>query len=735
MSLLQRVLSAAQCEIVTALAPSTSLLCGKQLRGLFMSFFLNRSTPIILFFVPLLISLHDSAFFSRMIVAEQHVPSYFFTERSLLMTHSQTKYLQLLASHYQTPAQTITEIINLEAILNLPKGTEHFLSDLHGEYDAFEQVFRNGSGVIKRKLSTLFATELSQAELTTLATLIYYPRPKMHLLLRTFSETEKSDWYRINLLRLIKLTNFVSSKYTRSKVRKLMSPDFSYIIEELLYQNNDQIEKDAYYHEILSSVIELYSAPDLIHALATLIRRLVVDHLHIVGDVFDRGPAPDKIINRLTKHQSLDFQWGNHDMIWMGAASGSAVCMANVLRISARYLNLDTIEDSYGISLRPLAIFADTIYPDTPSAFLPKNSQESAKTSSEINQIARMHKAIAIIQFKLEGAIIQRHPEFNMTDRLLLNKIDYSTGKITLNNKEYPLTDTTFPTINPADPYTLTPEESDVIERLLAGFINSAKLQEHIAFLYAKGSMYLRYNGNLIYHGCIPLNDDGSFKALTIENKDYVGRALLDKFDQYARQAFSQPVGSKEKETALDYVWYLWTGETSPLFGKAAMTTFERYFIAEKETHHEVKNAYYRKRNTVETATAILTEFDLSPASGHIINGHTPIKEGDGESPIKADGKLLVIDGGFSKAYQSVTSIAGYTLIYNAYGLQLVKHQPFTSTEDAIINETDIISTRRIIETETKRQCVKDTDIGYQLQQQINDLKSLLTAFREGIIK
>lgn len=651
------------------------------------------------------------------------------------MSNSQTKYLQLLASHYPTPAQTITEIINLEAILNLPKGTEHFLSDLHGEYDAFEQVFRNGSGVIKRKLSVLFANELSETELTTLATLIYYPRPKMRIILRTFSATEKNDWYRITLLRLIKLTSFVSSKYTRSKVRKLMSPDFTYIIEELLYQNNDQIEKDAYYHEILTSVIELNSAADLIHALATLVRRLVVDHLHIVGDVFDRGPAPDKIINRLTKHQSLDFQWGNHDMIWMGAASGSAVCIANVLRISARYLNLDTVEDSYGISLRPLAIFADTTYENTSAAFMPKKSQESAKTTSEINQIARMHKAIAIIQFKLEGAIIQRHPEFNMTDRLLLHKINHTNGIITVNNHTYTLTDTDFPTIDSANPYTLTPEENDVIERLLSAFINSTKLQEHVAFLYAKGSMYLRYNGNLIYHGCIPLNEDGSFKALTIANEPYSGRALFDKFDQYARQAFSQPEGSKEKEVALDYVWYLWTGATSPLFGKTAMTTFERYFIADAETHHEVKNPYYLKRNDEETVATILREFNLSPDDGHIINGHTPVKEGAGESPIKANGKLLVIDGGFSKAYQSVTSIAGYTLIYNAYGLQLVKHQPFTSTEDAIMNETDIISTRRIIETETKRQCVKDTDIGQRLQQQINDLKSLLTAYRQGLIK
>ncbi|HCZ38492.1 fructose-1,6-bisphosphatase [Brochothrix thermosphacta] len=652
------------------------------------------------------------------------------------MSKEQEKYLNLLSKQYKNKAETITEIINLEAILNLPKGTEHFLSDLHGEYDAFEQVFRNGSGVIKRKIHHLFNDRLTSKEINTLATLIYYPRPKMSLILRELNDTEKNEWYRLTILRLIELTNFVSSKYTRSKVRKQMPSDFIYIIEELLYQNNAQIEKDDYYNEIITSLIHLNAAQDLIHAFSKLIRRLVVDHLHIVGDVFDRGPAPDKIIGRLKENHSLDFQWGNHDMIWMGAASGSAVCLANVLRISARYLNLDTVEESYGISLRSLAIFADEVYANDPAtAFQPKTQEHAEETTTELQQIARMHKAIAIIQFKLEGEIIQRHPEFNMENRRLLDKIDYAAGTISIAGKDYLLTDTHFPTINPESPYTLTPEESEVIHRLVSGFVNSEKLQEHVAFLYSKGSMYLRYNGNLIYHGCIPLDDDGSFEKLLIAGKTYSGRSLLDQFDRFAREAYSQPDGSEIKKNALDYVWYLWTGETSPLFGKKAMTTFERYFIEDKTTHYEKKNAYYQLRNNVSTVDKILVEFDLNPDIGHIVNGHTPIKEGKGETPIKADGKMLVIDGGFSKAYHNVTSIAGYTLIYNAYGLQLVRHQPFTSTEDAISNETDIVSTRRIIETETSRKMVKDTDIGFKLTAQITDLKALLLAYRSGIIK
>lgn len=652
------------------------------------------------------------------------------------MSKEQEKYLNLLSKQYKNKAETITEIINLEAILNLPKGTEHFLSDLHGEYDAFEQVFRNGSGVIKRKIHHLFNDRLTSNEINTLATLIYYPRPKMSLILRELNDIEKNEWYRLTLLRLLELTNFVSSKYTRSKVRKQMPSDFIYIIEELLYQNNAQIEKDDYYNEIITSLIHLNAAQDLIHAFSKLIRRLVVDHLHIVGDVFDRGPAPDKIIGRLKENHSLDFQWGNHDMIWMGAASGSAVCLANVLRISARYLNLDTVEESYGISLRSLAIFADEVYANDPAtAFQPKTQEHAEETTTELQQIARMHKAIAIIQFKLEGEIIQRHPEFNMENRRLLDKIDYAAGTISIAGKDYLLTDTHFPTINPKSPYTLTPEESEVIHRLVSGFVNSEKLQEHVAFLYSKGSMYLRYNGNLIYHGCIPLDDDGSFEKLLIAGKTYSGRSLLDQFDRFAREAYSQPDGSEIKKNALDYVWYLWTGETSPLFGKKAMTTFERYFIEDKTTHYEKKNAYYQLRNNVSTVDKILVEFDLNPDIGHIVNGHTPIKEGKGETPIKADGKMLVIDGGFSKAYHNVTSIAGYTLIYNAYGLQLVRHQPFTSTEDAISNETDIVSTRRIIETETSRKMVKDTDIGFKLTAQITDLKALLLAYRSGIIK
>ncbi|AKS53439.1 fructose-bisphosphatase class III [Listeria monocytogenes] len=643
------------------------------------------------------------------------------------------KYLHLLAKEYPTIAKTATEIINLEAIMNLPKGTEHFLSDVHGEYSAFEQVLRNGSGVVKRKIRDIFGAELDDAEINSLSTLIYYPEEKMDLIA---SETEDLHaWYRTTLFRLIELCQYVASKYTRSKVRKAMPEDFAYILEELLHENYNEDDKKLYYEEILQHIISLGRAEEFISALSRLIQQLVVDHLHIVGDVYDRGPYPDKIMDTLMNYHSLDFQWGNHDILWMGAASGSRVCAANVIRISARYLNLDILEDSYGISLRPLALFADEVYKDDPCKyFQPKNEDNTDYSNAEITQIARMHKAISIIQFKLEGEIINRRKEFNMEHRLLLQFIDYKKGTIQLKGKTYQLLDTHFPTIDPENPYTLTDGEKDLIEKITASFKNCRRLQKHVQFLYSKGSMFLTYNGNLLYHGCIPLHEDGTFMEMKLRGEKYAGRALLEQFEILTREAYVRPPGTKEKKYACDIVWYLWTGAISSLFGKSEMTTFERYFVAEKETHKEEKNPYYKLRNDEFICKQILEEFGLDGECGHIINGHTPVKEGKGESPIKASGKMLVIDGGFAKAYHKETSLAGYTLLFNSYGLQLVSHQPFTTKEDAIKNETDILSTRQVIEMEINRKRVRDTDIGAKLSEQAEDLKVLLDAYRNGLL-
>ncbi|PZG35666.1 class 3 fructose-bisphosphatase [Listeria ivanovii] len=643
------------------------------------------------------------------------------------------KYLRLLAKQYPTIAKTATEIINLEAIMNLPKGTEHFLSDVHGEYSAFEQVLRNGSGVVKRKIRDIFGTELDDAEINSLSTLIYYPEEKMDLIAEELEDMD--GWYRTTLLRLIEFCQYVASKYTRSKVRKAMPADFAYILEELLQENYNDDDKRMYYEEIIQHIISLDRAEEFISALSRLIQQLVVDHLHIVGDVYDRGPYPDKIMDTLMNYHSLDFQWGNHDILWMGAASGSKVCAANVIRISARYLNLDILEDSYGISLRPLALFADAIYQDDPCTyFQPKNEENLEYSNAEITQIARMHKAMAIIQFKLEGEIIVRHDEFHMKHRLLLDFIDYQKGTIRLKGQDYDLLDTHFPTIDPENPYQLTPAEQALIEKITASFKNCHRLQKHVQFLYAKGSMFLTYNGNLLYHGCIPLHEDGTFMAMELRKKSYAGRQLLEQFEILTREAYVRPAGTVEKKYASDIVWYLWTGAISSLFGKSEMTTFERYFIADKATHTEEKNPYYKLRNEEAICQQILEEFGLDANCGHIINGHTPVKEGKGESPIKADGKMLVIDGGFAKAYHKKTKLAGYTLLFNSYGLQLVSHQPFTTKGDAVKNETDILSTRQVIEMEINRKRVKDTDIGKQLHTQAEDLKKLLNAYQNGLL-
>ena len=642
------------------------------------------------------------------------------------------KYLKLLAKQYPTIAEASTEIINLEAILNLPKGTEHFLADLHGEYEPFVHVLRNGSGAVKIKIEEVFGNSLMDSEKRSLATLVYYPEQKLEIVLK--EETDINDWYKINLYRLIELCRYASSKYTRSKVRKALPKDFSYIIEELLHEEAANNDKQGYYDGIINTIIDIDRAKEFIIAISNLIQRLVVDKLHILGDIYDRGPRPDIIIDTLMDYHSVDIQWGNHDILWMGAASGNTTCIANVLRIAARYSNVDVIEDIYGINLLPLATFALKYYKDDScTAFIPKNNDETGHLASEIDLISKMHKAITIIQFKLEYEIIKRRPEFKMDHRLLLDKINYKDGTITLNNITYELNDKNFPTINPNNPFELTSEEKKLMDKLQISFLNSDKLQKHVLFLFNKGSIYLTYNSNLLFHGCIPLNRDKSFKTLTINGQEYKGRNLLDKFDSLAREGYFNNRGSEEKLYGMDIMWYLWNGASSSLFGKEDMTTFERYFINDNTTHKEKKNPYYDFRDTEEMCNFIFEEFGLNPSESRIINGHVPVKNKLGENPIKANGKLIVIDGGFAKAYRSQTGLAGYTLTYNSYGLQLISHQPFKSIEDAFSKETDILSSRKIVE-KLDRKKVGDTDVGKELKNQIKDLKLLLRAYRKGLI-
>ena len=644
------------------------------------------------------------------------------------------KYLKLLSKQYPTINEAATEIINLKAILNLPKGTEHFLSDVHGEYEQFVHVLKNASGVIRRKIDDIFGNRLMQKDKKSLATLIYYPEQKLDIVLR--QQKNIDDWYRITLYRLIEVCRNVSSKYTRSKVRKALPKEFSYIIEELLHEQQQGVDKQEYYDEIINTIIDIDRARDFIIAISKLIQRLVIDRLHIIGDIFDRGPGADIIMDKLEEYHSVDIQWGNHDIVWMGAAAGSLVCIANVIRNSARYANLSTIEDGYGINLLPLATFAVEFYgDDSCENFLPKIETEKNYTVKEMQLIAKMHKAIAIIQFKLEGEVIKRHQEFKMDHRLLLNNIDFKNGTIKLYGKEYKLNDNKFPTIDTENPYKLLEEEVELIEKLRSSFVNSEKLNRHVRFLFSHGSLYLKFNSNLLYHGCIPLNEDGSFRKVIIGDKKYSGKALLDKLDMLAREGFFYETNSKEKQVAVDMIWYLWTGPFSPLFGKEKMTTFERYFIDDTKTHYEKKDPYYFYRDNAEICNKILYEFDLDPNESHIINGHVPVKKKDGENPINAGGKLIVIDGGFSKAYHSKTGIAGYTLIYNSFGLQLVSHELFESTEKAIAEEKDILSSTVIFEKAVKRKRVGDTDIGAELKRQLHELKLLLLAYKKGLIK
>ncbi|MBE0650663.1 MAG: fructose-1,6-bisphosphatase [Bacteroidales bacterium] len=640
----------------------------------------------------------------------------------------QLKYLRLLSDHFKNIQAASTEVINLEAILNLPKGTEHFLSDIHGEYETFSHVLANASGVVRKKIDDVFGKSMRENDKKTLATLIYYPEEKLDLILK--NEEDPDEWFALTLQRLIVVARAAASKYTRSKVRKAMPPDFSYIIEELLNESGE--EKEDYFEDIINTIIRIDRAEVFITAICKFIQRLLIDKLHIIGDIYDRGPHAEKVMDRLVNYHSVDIQWGNHDMLWMGAASGNRALIANMIRVSLRYSNIDTLEDAYGINIMPLATLAIDTYGDDPcTKFMPQVSEDS----KDLELIKKMHKAISIIQFKLEGQIIERNPKFKMEHRLLLDKIDFNKGTIQLDGKEYKLLDKNFPTVDKKNPYALSPEEESVMEKLANSIKNSTRLQSHIDFLFSHGSMYLTFNENLLYHGCIPLTETGDFASFEIEGNSYSGKALCDQFDRIARKAHHHRFQRKH-EPVSDYVWYLWCGEASPLFGKTKMTTFERYFLAEKETYAETSNPYYSLvYDNEEYCNAILKEFGLTGTNSHIINGHVPVKVKKGETPIKASGKLFVIDGGMSKPYQKVTGVSGYTLIYNSYGMVLVEHKFFESRQKAILEDKDIISKLIYIEENSKRKRVKETDIGKSILLQINDLNMLLAAFKMGLIK
>ena len=651
-------------------------------------------------------------------------------------------YLQLLSQSFPNIAEASTEIINLEAIMNLPKGTEHFLADLHGESEAFQHVLKNASGNIKRKVNELFGNDIRESEKKELCTLIYYPEQKLELI--KAQEEDLEDWYRITIHQLVKVCRDVSSKYTRSKVRKSLPQDFSYIIEELLHESLGDSDKAAYVSVIVNTIISTGRADDFITTICNVIQRLAIDQLHILGDIYDRGPGAHKIMDTLRQYHSWDIQWGNHDILWMGASAGNNACICNVLRICLRYANLATIEE-YGINLVPLATFALETYGDDPcEEFIPKvldNSQQLDEKTSSLT--AKMHKAISVIQFKEEAAIISRHPEWQMEDRCLFEHIDYERGICHLNGKDYEMKSCHFPTVDPASPNTLTAEEKDLMDKLHHSFRISEKLHKHIRTLLSHGCMYTVTNSNLLFHASIPLCDDGSLKEVEIyPGNRYSGKALMHNIGMMIRAAFSpltthlSPLTSEyPRDYARDYFLYLWCGKDSPLFDKSKMATFERYFLKDKETYKEEKGNYFKLRDSAEICDRILDAFEVKGANRHIINGHVPVHVAKGENPIKAGGRLMVIDGGFSEAYHNETGIAGYTLVYHSRGFQLVQHEPFTSARDAIVRETDIKSTTQIVEMSAHRMLVADTDKGEELRTQVADLKNLLYAYRHGILK
>lgn len=647
---------------------------------------------------------------------------------------NQQKYLRLLAQQYPNVRAASSEIIHLEAILNLPKGTEHFMSDLHGEADAFVHILNNASGAVREKVDLVLQDSLPADERAQLATLIYYPEEKLEELVSV--APDRAEWYRITLSRLVEICRLSASKYTRAKVRKALPRWNGDIINELLNKNNDILNKREYFSSVIATIIETDCAEDFIISMCNLIKHLVVDHLHIVGDIFDRGPRADIIMDLLMEHHSVDIQWGNHDVLWMGAATGSRTCIATVLSNSITYHNLEMIETGYGISLRPLALFADEVYRDSDvSCFLPKPTADSKESAVDITRAARMHKAIEIIQFKLEGQTIGRNPSFGMDDRRLLHKIDFEAGTVRLENGVHPLRDRDFPTIDPADPYALSSEEGELMVQLEKAFLRSEKLQRHIHFLYSKGGLYKCFNGNLLYHGCVPMQEDGAFLRFAFDGQTLGGKVLLDWCESAARQGYYAQKGTPERQFGKDFLWFLWCGRHSPLFGRDHIATFERRLIADQSTWVEPKNPYYAYYNDSEVCVRILREFGLEGDHCHIVNGHVPVKTKDGESPIKADGRLIVIDGGFCRAYQPTTGIAGYTLVYDSWGIHITAHEPFPGRRNAIRENKDILSTSMAFDRSEARIRIRETDIGAELQQTIADLKALLRAFKCGEIK
>ena len=652
-----------------------------------------------------------------------------------IFTEEELHYLRLLARQYPTVEAAGTEIIRLQAILNLPKPTEHFMSDIHGEHEAFLHILNSGSGEVKEKLEELFGNTMTQKDRNDLATLIYYPSSKLALV--ADEEEDLDEWYRLTIHRLVDLCRFVSTKHTRAKVRTYMDPDYEQILDELIHLVEEGGSRRDQYENIINTIIQIGQAADVIRAICKVIKSLVVDKLHIVGDIFDRGPRADIVMDSLMGCNNVDIQWGNHDVLWMGAASGSRTLVATVLSNSIRYNNLDVIETGYGISLRPLSIFANEVYKDTNTdQFKVKLTGTDADQYTEKDKLlsARMYKAITIILFKLEAQKVLRRPEFGMADRLLLDKINYEDKTITLNGKVYPMLDCDFPTVDPANPYELTAEENHVINQLTDSFENSEKLQKHIRFLYSKGGLYKVCNGNLLFHGCIPMNDDGSLMTFTIGGKERSGKRFLDYAEKTARKAYYDKRGSEERQFGMDFLWWLWAGRNSPIFGRDRMTTFERRFIADESTWVEPKNAYYTYYQDPAVCDRLLKEFGLEGEHCHIINGHVPVKVRKGESPIKGGGKLIVIDGGFSRAYQSTSGIAGYTLIYNSRHYRIVSHQPFTSKWNAVHKNEDIRNDSEIFETMETRMRVSQTDEGAELQDRVDMLMMLLDAYRSGAV-
>lgn len=647
--------------------------------------------------------------------------------------YNKEKYLKLLSKEYRNINEVAEEIINLQAIINLPKGTEMFLSDIHGEYEPFVHILNNGGGIIKSKIDDIFGNSITKKERATLATLIYYPEEKLKLMKREVKDLD--EWYTITLHRLIEVAKKVSSKYTRSKVRKAINNGFEYVIDELLHsQAGNEKDKERYYKAIIRTIIDLEQAESFIIAISDLIKRMAIDHLHIIGDIYDRGKYPDLVIEKLKRFHSIDIQWGNHDICWMGAGCGNKASIATVVRNCARYNNIGILEDSYGINIRPLSTFAIETYKDDDCLnFMPKVFDDNKYDNRDKSTIAKIHKAITIIQFKLEGQLIQKHPEYHLENRLLLDKMNLKKGYVILDGKKYDLNDTNFPTLNPDDVYQLTEEENEVVERLCESFKHSQKLNEHMDFLYQKGELYTIFNSNLLFHACVPMEENGDFKEVEFLGRKVSGKEYFDLVNETIKKVYFS--GNNRSEDLVDIMWFLWISPNSPFFGKSKMATFESYFIEAKETHREEKNPYYYLSAQEEICDKILKEFGLKGKEAHIVNGHIPVKAKDGESPVRANGKLLVIDGGFAKSYQVKTGNAGYILTYNSYGLLLSQNKPFESVEKAIKEEKDIISEIVVKKTGVVRKTVGDTDIGKRLKKEIEDLLELLKFYEAGQLK